>query len=103
MTQQPSGQQNWWLIIGVIGLIVGPLVFVRNAEFAGADAEAITAVAEIEPNYQPWFQPLIQPASSEIASLLFASQAALGAGMIGYAIGFYKGRSTQHKRNRDRG
>jgi cobalt/nickel transport protein len=100
MTQKPSGWQNWGLIIGVIGLIVGPLVLVRDAEFDGADAKAITAVAEIDPNYRPWFQPIIQPASSEIASLLFASQAALGAGIVGYAIGFYRGRSERHKRDR---
>lgn len=100
MTQPHSGRQNWWLVIGVIGLAIGPLLLVRNAEFGGADSEAMAAVAEIKPDYQPWFQPLIQPASSEIASLLFASQAALGAGLIGYAIGFYKGRSGQHKRDR---
>lgn len=99
MTQKPFRWQNGWLIIGVIGLIVGPLL-IRQAEFGGADAEAIAAIAEIEPNYRPWFQPIIQPASSEIASLLFASQAALGAGVVGYAIGFYRGRSEQHNRDR---
>lgn len=96
---QPS-RHNWLLMLGVVGLVVGPLLFIRNAEFGGADDQAITAVAEIEPNYQPWFQPLVQPASSEIASLLFASQAAVGAGVLGYAIGFYKGRSKQHQRDR---
>ena len=39
------------------------------------------------PGYQPWFAPLIEPASSEIASLLFALQAAFGAGVIGYWLG----------------
>ena len=31
--------------------------------------------------------PIIEPASGEIASLLFALQAALGAGVIGYYLG----------------
>lgn len=97
MTQKPLGRQNWWLIMGVVGLVIGPLVLMRDAEFNGADSEAITAITEIEPAYRPWFKPIIQPASSEIASLLFASQAALGAGVIGYAIGLYKGRSERHK------
>jgi cobalt/nickel transport protein len=97
MTQKPSEWQNWWLILGVMGLVIGPLVLLRDAKFNGADSEAITAIAEIEPAYRPWFQPILQPASSEIASLLFASQAALGAGVIGYVIGFYKGRSERHK------
>ena len=32
-------------------------------------------------------EPLLEPASGEIASLLFALQAALGAGVIGYWLG----------------
>lgn len=97
MTQKSSGWQNWWLIMGVLGLVSGPLVLIRDAKFDGADSEAITAITEIEPTYRPWFQPVMEPASNEIASLLFASQAALGAGVIGYAIGFYRGRSERHK------
>ena len=38
----------------------------------------------IVPDY---FEPLLEPASGEIASLLFALQAALGAGVIGYWLG----------------
>ena len=44
-------------------------------------------VGEIDPSYTPWFEPLIEPASGEIASLLFALQAAIGAGVIGYYLG----------------
>jgi cobalt/nickel transport protein len=50
------------------------------------------------PGYKPWFKSFFEPASGEIESLLFASQAALGAGVVGYAIGLYKGRSQQRKR-----
>lgn len=38
-------------------------------------------------DYEPWFESLWKPPSGEIESLLFASQAALGAGVIGYYIG----------------
>ena len=84
---------NWLLGLGVVALAVLPLVFVRGAEFGGSDDQAEKAIAEIHPGYERWFRPVFEPPSSEIASLLFATQAALGAGVIGYAIGLYKGRS----------
>jgi cobalt/nickel transport protein len=37
--------------------------------------------------------------SGEVESLLFVSQAAMGAGVIGYVIGLYKGR--QQGKNRE--
>lgn len=55
--------------------------------FAGADNKARDLIGQINPGYTPWFEPLVQPASAEIASLLFALQAALGAGFIGYYLG----------------
>jgi cobalt/nickel transport protein len=55
--------------------------------FAGADDQARRLIGEINPDYQPWFAPLIEPASGEIASLFFALQAAIGAGFIGYYLG----------------
>lgn len=84
------------LVIAVIALAVIPLVFVRG-EYGGSDGEAQKAIAEIQPDYQPWFNHFFEPASGEIESLLFATQAALGAGVIGYAIGLYKGRSQRQK------
>lgn len=92
-----SKLSNWLLVAGVLALAVAPLIFVKGAEFGGADGQAEAAIAEIQPDYQPWFQPFFEPASGEIESLLFASQAALGAGVIGYAIGLYKGRSEQRQ------
>ena len=70
----------------------------RNGEFAGSDDKAEKAITEIQPGYKPWFKSFFEPASGEIESLLFASQAALGAGVVGFAIGVYKGRSQQPKR-----
>ncbi|MEG3938525.1 energy-coupling factor ABC transporter substrate-binding protein [Microcoleus sp. S36b_A3] len=84
----------------VIILAVIPLAFVRG-EYGGSDDQAKKAITEIQPDYKPWFNHLVEPASGEIASLLFASQAAMGAGVIGYVIGLYKGRS-QSRQNSDR-
>lgn len=86
-------QGNWWLILSVIMLTVLPLIFVKG-NFEGADGQAEALITEIQPSYEPWFEPFIEPASSEVESLLFASQAAIGAGVIGYIIGLYKGRKN---------
>lgn len=89
-SKQPS-QGNWWLILAVVVLAIAPLLFVKG-EYGGADGEAEVAVTEIQPDYEPWFESPIELPSGEIESLLFVTQAAVGAGIIGYVIGLYKGR-----------
>ena len=37
-------------------------------------------ITQAHPNYKPWFRSIWQPPGGEIESLLFALQAALGAG-----------------------
>ncbi|MEH1770222.1 MAG: energy-coupling factor ABC transporter substrate-binding protein [Nostoc sp.] len=98
MNQSKKGLSNWLLVVAVLALAVAPLIFVRGGEFAGSDDKAEKAITEIQPGYKPWFKSFFEPASDEIESLLFASQAALGAGVVGFAIGLYKGRSQQQKR-----
>jgi len=100
MKQSNKGWSNWLSVLAVITLAVAPLIFVRGAEFSGSDDQAEKAITEVKPGYQPWFKPLFEPPSGEIESLLFSSQAALGAGVVGYAIGLYRGRS-QHQRDNE--
>lgn len=80
-------KKNLILIIIVILISVIPLLTLKNAEFAGADGLAETAVTEIAPDYKPWFSSIYEPASGEIESLLFALQAAIGAGVMGFILG----------------
>lgn len=80
------------LILALLLLIIVPLVTVNDAEFGGADGEAEEMITVIQPDYEPWFSNVIEPASGEIESLLFASQAALGAAVIAYYIGYNKGK-----------
>lgn len=80
-------KKNLILIIIVILISVIPLLTLKNAEFAGADGLAETAITEIAPNYKPWFSSIYEPASGEIESLLFALQAAIGAGVMGFILG----------------
>jgi len=95
LPSSPS-QGNWAIVLAAIALALLPLLFVQG-EYGGADEEAEAAIANIRPEYEPWFGDLIEPASGEIESLLFASQAAISAGIVGYAIGLYKGRSSAKK------
>lgn len=80
-------KKNLILIIIVILISVIPLITLKNAEFAGADGLAETAITEIAPEYKPWFSSIYEPASGEIESLLFALQAAIGAGVMGFILG----------------
>jgi len=78
-------------------LTVLPLLLIKPAHeneelFAGSDGQAEAAITQIRPDYVPWFAPLWEPPSGEIESLLFGLQAALGAGVIGYCLGLYRGR-----------
>ena len=83
---------NLLLIFIVIALAVVPLFIARDAEFGGADGQAEEAITEIAADYEPWFSPIYEPPSGEIESLLFSLQAAIGAGIIGYGLGFFRGR-----------
>ncbi len=78
---------NLILLVLVVLIAVVPLLFNSGAEFGGADGEAEGLITEINPDYEPWFGSLYEPASGEIESLLFSVQAALGAGVIGYFLG----------------
>ena len=89
--------QNILLIFGVVVLALVPLWIVEKPAagadgeeveiFGGSDDKAKNLIGEIRPDYRPWFEPIIEPASGEIASMLLALQAALGAGFIGYYVG----------------
>ena len=65
--------------------------------FAGTDAAAESVVEEVNPDYQPWYEPIIGELPGEVESGLFALQAALGAGVVGYVLGVYRGRAHSRK------
>ena len=80
-------QKNLILIGLVVLLAAFPLWLCRGAEFGGADGEAMELIEETNPDYKPWFQPILEPASGEIESLLFALQAAVGSGIVCFVLG----------------
>lgn len=83
-----------WLLGAVAALVILPLA-IGGGAFTGTDDQATQAIEASSPGYQPWFTPLWTPPSGEIESLLFALQAALGAGVIGYVIGRKHGQAKE--------
>lgn len=79
--------QNLILLALVVILVVLPLLLVRAPKpgpdgktveiFTGADGQAEDMIGKIVPDYQPWAEPLLEPPSGEIESLLFVPQVAL--------------------------
>ncbi len=98
-TPSPAGpkQHNWLLVAGVIALALFPVLFVRG-EYAGSDGQGTEAIQKLQPGYKPWFEPVVELPSGEIESLMFATQAALGAGVVGFVIGLYRGRTLAEER-----
>ena len=84
-------KRSVWMLLGVALIVVIPLLM--GGEFGGADGEA-AALVEATEGFVPWFNPIWEPPSGEVESLFFALQAALGALVVGYAIGRVRGRRT---------
>jgi cobalt/nickel transport protein len=62
--------------------------------FVGTDTAAVASIESSHPDYEPWFDQLFAPPSAEVESGLFALQAAVGAGVFGYALGALRRRRT---------
>lgn len=96
-----------WALIGLAIIIAAFPMFFNfgdpDAEepFGGTDAGAEAVVEEQNPGYEPWFQPLVGELPGEVESGLFALQAALGAGFLGYVLGVYRGRAKAEKAEAD--
>lgn len=84
--------KNMLLVIMVLGLMSMPLLMNRSEEFGGTDGQATKAVGEVRPGYVPWADSLWKPPGGEVESLLFALQAALGSGFVGYYFGYQRGK-----------
>lgn len=101
MSSKSKTKQNIILLIITILLIIAPLALNKNAEYGGADGEAEDLIGEVAPDYEPWFSSIYEPPSGEIESLLFSVQAALGAGVICYYLGYQRGCKVKEKNNKE--
>ncbi|AXN41124.1 energy-coupling factor ABC transporter substrate-binding protein [Peribacillus butanolivorans] len=89
------------LLFLVVILAIIPLITQQGTEFGGADGVAEEAITKIQPEYKPWFNSIWEPPGAETESLLFALQAAIGAGFIGYFIGVMRQKNKQGVQEKD--
>jgi len=85
-----TSKTNLILFLLIIVIVLVPLIFMGDSEFGGADGEAEGVILDINPDYEPWAEPILEPPSGEIESLLFSVQVAIGAGTIGYILGMFR-------------
>lgn len=71
------------VVVFVVALAVG----LSRGDFGGTDAAATGEIARSDPDYEPWFEGLWSQPGGEVESGLFAMQAALGAGVLGFVLG----------------
>ena len=98
-------EQNRWITPVLVALLVilfampfalAPRPTSPDEEaFGGTDA-VVTTMLE-QDGTKPWFDPIFEPGSGEIESGLFGLQAALGAGVLGYALGNLRGRKVERE------
>ena len=91
-----SRRTRYLLGLATLALVVAPLIFVKG-QYGGSDDQGSAAVAASRPGFHPWFEPIWKPPSPEIESLLFALQAAIGAGTIGYVVGRIHGAARERE------
>lgn len=86
------------LLVGIVAIFALAMVLGSSRaddsgeKFVGSDSAATSQIEQDNPDYEPWFEPVFAPSSGEVESGLFALQAALGAGVLGYVIGVMRGR-----------
>ncbi|KZX15746.1 energy-coupling factor ABC transporter substrate-binding protein [Methanobrevibacter filiformis] len=83
------------VILSIIPLAMYSGLGEDEGYFGGADGAASDVIEAS--GYEPWFQSLWEPPSGEIESLLFALQAAIGAIIIGYFLGYWRAEAKHQK------
>ncbi|MFV0517799.1 MAG: energy-coupling factor ABC transporter substrate-binding protein [Aminipila sp.] len=84
------------LVLSALIAII-PLMFIHDSEFGGADGQAEEAITVINPNYEAWAEPILEPPGGETESLLFSLQAALGSGVFFFGLGYLVARKKYSK------
>lgn len=82
---------NIYAIILTAILVIVPIVYWgSSSEFTGTDEGANNMINSVSPDYKPWFDFIWEP-SGEMATFLFSVQTAIGALIIGYFFGYFRG------------
>ena len=90
------------ILLGIVCIIIfiAPLAMYNghgedDGYFGGSDDQAGQAVEKT--GFEPWYSSIWEPPSGEIESLIFALQAAIGAIIIGYFFGLWRGQSSKEE------
>jgi cobalt/nickel transport protein len=87
-----------FIVLTILLIFAAQFIYISattHAEYGGADDKPADVIGQITGGtYKPVAKPIWEPPSAEIESLLFALQAAIGAGVIGYFLGYYRAKKT---------
>lgn len=87
MTSTLGPRTSIILLVLAAALVAAPMILPITGEFSGTDDVGSKAIEASHPGYVRWTQPFWEPPSKEIESTIFALEAAIGAGILGYVIG----------------
>lgn len=89
-----SKDRNIILVILIVVLLmtIVPLIALKGAEFGGSDDAGSQVVEEIQGEYEPWFNPVLETLiggelPGEVESLMFCVQTGIGVGIIAFVLG----------------
>lgn len=91
-----DGRRRPLMLAGFLLLLLVSTFYFAQAQhedgsFTGTDEEAAALIRESGSAYEPWFSGLWETPGA-LEGPLFALQAALGAGVVGYCLGYLRGR-----------
>jgi cobalt/nickel transport protein len=87
------------MLLIVIGLVAFPLLFESKAVSAPSSDDQGPAWI-LSTGYTPWTQPLWEPPNSDMEAGLFALEAAIGAGVMGYIFGMWHAQVKMRKKEK---
>ena len=83
-------KQDAILLVLVVLLMFVPLAMHSAADFQGSDDQTTAMIGAVRPGYEAWFSPFFEP-SDDMEPWLFGLQAGLGAGVVCYILGYFRG------------
>jgi cobalt/nickel transport protein len=100
-----NSRKVWVAILIAAAILIAfvPLFLLKGAEFGGSDDAGSVMVEEINGEYEPWFEPVLETViggelPGEVESLFFCVQTGIGVGIIAFLMG----RLTERKKWMDK-
>ncbi len=101
-TPKPIKKNVIACVVAVILIAFVPFFTLKGADFGGSDDAGSEMVAEINGDYEPWAEPILEKylgaeLPSEIESLLFCLQTGIGTSIIAFCMGRLVERKNKKK------